>query len=224
MAYRSYKVLLAEDDETSADLLIHYLERFNFEVDHVVDGAAGELKLRKEAYDVILLDNQMPLMSGLSLVANMPEKNRNKPVIFLTASNEKENVLYAASSGQLAAYLLKPIDLNSLLEKILNALRINSSSLVDKKVFPFSIQKISREGYGIGVRLIGCPYGKTAERIAQEISFVLKELPKPRKFFVEVEEAFQYQKKASELLNSIVTKLVAKYEISQEDILIIDRV
>ncbi|EQA35065.1 response regulator receiver domain protein [Leptospira inadai serovar Lyme str. 10] len=224
MTYRSYKVLLAEDDETSADLLIHYLERFNFEVDHVVDGAAGELKLRKEDYDLILLDNQMPRMSGVNLVATMPEKNGNKPVIFLTSSNEKENVLSAASSGQLAAYLLKPIDPSSLLEKILNALRINSTSLVDKKEFPFSIQKISREGYGIGVRLIGCPYGKTAERIVQEISFVLKELPTPRKFFLELEEAFQYQKNASELLSNIVAKLVAKYEISPEDILIIDTV
>ncbi|TGK20819.1 response regulator [Leptospira fluminis] len=224
MSYRSYKVLLAEDDETSADLLIHFLERYNFEVDHVVDGVAAELKLKKDVYDLILLDNQMPLLSGLRLVERIPDKNKNRPIIFLTVSNERENILQAAASGQLAAYLLKPFEPNSLLAKIKSALRIEQTSLIDKKEFPFSIQKISKEGYGAGVRLVGCPYGKTPERIVQEISFVLKELSQARRFFLEIEEAFHFHKNYFELLNAVVSKLATKYEIPQENILVIDTV
>ncbi|TGL60712.1 response regulator transcription factor [Leptospira sarikeiensis] len=216
-----FKILFAEDNESSAELLIHYLERFNFEVDHVVDGMAAELKLRKNKYDFILLDNMMPVLSGARLANKVPDLNKNTPIILLTASNEKEEVILAAHSKQLVGYILKPFDPDKLLVKIVSVLRIPADMIVDKKKFPFSIERTQNVSYGTGVKLNGCPYQKNAEKIAQEIAFVMKELPGSRKFFIEVSEEFYYHKKAQEILTSLITRLASKYEIKEEDILIL---
>ncbi len=215
-----YKVLFAEDDESSADLLIHFLERYNFEVDHVVDGIAAELKLRKNRYDFILLDNRMPMLSGIQLANMVPDMNKNTPIVLLTASNEKDDVITAGRSKQLVGYILKPFDPNKLLQKIITELSIFPDDLVDKKKFPFSVEKIKNDSYGTGVKLNGCPFQRNAEKIAQEIAFILKELPASRKFFIEVGEEFYYVKKANEILSSLLTRLASKYEIQEEDILV----
>ncbi|EPG65012.1 response regulator [Leptospira wolffii] len=215
------KVLFAEDNESSAELLIHFLERYNFEVDHVVDGMAAELKLRKIKYDFIILDNLMPVLSGIRLVNKIPDLNKNTPVVLLTASNEKEDVISAAHSKQLVGYILKPFDSDKLLQKIMSSLKLKPESLFDKKNFPFSIERVQRVSYGVGVKLNGCPFQKNAEKIAQEIAFILKELPEPRKFFIEVGEEFYYTKKANEILSSLLTRLASKYEIKEEDILVL---
>ncbi|EMK00005.1 response regulator [Leptospira sp. WS58.C1] len=216
-----FKILFAEDNETSAELLIHFLERFNFEVDHVVDGMAAELKLRKTKYDLVLLDNMMPVLSGVRLVSKIPDLNKNTPIIFLTASNEKEDVVAAAHSKQLVGYILKPFDPEKLLQKIVSVLKIPEKMIVDKKKYPFSIERTQNVSYGIGVKLLGCPFQKNAEKIAQEIAFILKELPGVRKFFIEVGEEFYYHKKSQEILSSLITRLASKYEIKEEDILIL---
>lgn len=215
------RVLFAEDNESSAELLIHFLERYNFEVDHVVDGMAAELKLRKIKYDFIILDNLMPVLSGIRLVNKIPDLNKNTPVLLLTASNEKEDVINAAHSKQLVGYVLKPFDPDKLLQKITSVLRMKPTDLLDKKNYPFSIERVQKVSYGTGVKLIGCPFQKNAEKIAQEIAFLLKELPEPRKFFIEVGEEFYFAKKANEILSSLLTRLASKYEIREEDILVL---
>ncbi|EMO26867.1 response regulator receiver domain protein [Leptospira interrogans serovar Bataviae str. HAI135] len=88
----TYPILLAEDDESNAELLIRHLERYNFDVDHVVDGVAAEIKLRKIRYDLILTDNRMPKLSGLDLLERIPDMNRMTPIIFLTVSNKKKRL------------------------------------------------------------------------------------------------------------------------------------
>lgn len=58
--YRLIKVLLAEDDENSAMLVKHAMDRFNFEVTHVPDGMAALSKVRNSDYDLIISDIMMP--------------------------------------------------------------------------------------------------------------------------------------------------------------------
>ncbi len=99
----TYSNLLAEDDESNAELLIRQLERYNFDVDHVVDGVAAEIKLRKIRYDLILTDNRMPKLSGLEFLERIPDMNRMTPIIFLTVSNEKETIIQAAHNKKLVA-------------------------------------------------------------------------------------------------------------------------
>ncbi|MBM9501474.1 response regulator [Leptospira sp. 201903071] len=214
----NYSILLAEDDENNAELLIRHLERYNFEVDHVVDGFAAEIKLRKRRYDLILTDNRMPKQSGLSLLERIPEVNRTTPIIFLTVSNEKETIIQAAHNKRLVAYLLKPVDTQILLEKICHGLGIRMDSLIDKKAYPFEIHPWNKSGHGVGIELKGCPYGKSIEKLVQEISFFLKELPTLRSILIKVNPEFYYYKNGEQLLSTLVDRLAIKYEIKKEDI------
>ncbi|MBM9576270.1 response regulator [Leptospira sp. 201903070] len=218
----NYSILLAEDDENNAELLIRHLERYNFEVDHVVDGFAAEIKLRKRRYDLILTDNRMPKQSGLSLLERIPEINRTTPIIFLTVSNEKETIIQAAHNKRLVAYLLKPVDTQVLLEKICQGLGIRTDSLIDKKAYPFEMHPLDKSGHGTGVELKGCPYGKSVEKLVQEISFFLKELPSLRSIVIKVNPEFYYIKNGEQLLSTLVDRLAIKYEIKKEDISILN--
>ncbi|ASV05104.1 response regulator [Leptospira interrogans] len=218
----TYSILLAEDDESNAELLIRHLERYNFDVDHVVDGVAAEIKLRKIRYDLILTDNRMPKLSGLDLLERIPDMNRMTPIIFLTVSNEKETIIQAAHNKKLVAYLLKPIDTHVLIEKICQALGIQTNSLIDKKEYPFEILPFTHtdKGVGVGIELKGCPYGKSIEKLVQEIAFFLKELPSLRSILIKVNPEFFYFKSGTQLLSSLKDRLAIKYEISKEDITI----
>ncbi|TGK33775.1 response regulator [Leptospira gomenensis] len=218
----NYSILLAEDDESSAELLIRHLERYNFDVDHVVDGIAAEIKLRKMRYDLIVTDNRMPKQSGLNLLERIPETNRTTPIIFLTVSNEKETIIQAAHNKRLVAYLLKPIDTRVLIEKICQGLGIKTESLVDKKDFPFEILPFQNTdtGIGVGIELKGCPYGKSIEKLVQEISFFLKELPSLRSILIKVNPEFFYSKNGGQLLSSLRDRLAIKYEIKKEDVVV----
>lgn len=214
----NYSILLAEDDESNAELLIRHLERYNFEVDHVVDGVAAEIKLRKQRYDLIITDNKMPKQSGLSLLERIPEINRLTPIIFLTVSNEKETILQAVHNKNLIAYLLKPVDTKILVEKICHGLNLNVNSLIDKKAYPFEMHPFTSSTHGVGIELKGCPFGKSLEKLVQEVSFFLKELPSLRSIVIKVNPEFYYYKNGEQLLSSLRDRLAIKYEIKKEDI------
>ncbi|EKO32815.1 response regulator [Leptospira santarosai] len=218
----TYSILLAEDDENNAELLIRHLERYNFDVDHVVDGVAAEIKLRKARYDLILTDNRMPKLGGIDLLERIPEMNRLTPIIFLTVSNEKETIIQAAHNKKLVAYLLKPIDTRVLIEKICQALNIGVDSLVDKKEYPFEIIPLNytQQGAEVEIELKGCPYGKNIEKLVQEISFFLKELPKPNSILIKVNPEFFYFKTGGQILYALKDRLAIKYEIRKEDVII----
>ncbi|AXR67806.1 response regulator [Leptospira mayottensis] len=216
----TYSILLAEDDENNAELLIRYLERYNFDVDHVIDGVAAEIKLRKTRYDLILTDNRMPKFDGIDLLERIPEMNGMTPIIFLTVSNEKETIIQAAHNRKLVAYLLKPIDMRVLIEKICQALKIGADSLIDKKEYPFEITLLNHTQQGVEIELKGCPYGKNIEKLVQEIFLFLKELPKPNSILIKVNPEFFYFKNGTQVLYALKVRLAAKYEIGKEDVII----
>ena len=104
------KLLLAEDDEFSRDMLARRLERNGFEVIPAVDGREALQAARRERPDVVLLDLDMPVMDGHALMRSLASDPRTFkiPVIVLTAHAQPEDVAQAASLG-CAAYEIKPI-------------------------------------------------------------------------------------------------------------------
>ena len=115
---RVYKVLLAEDDDNSAEVVIHTLDKYNFDVVHAVDGMAALSKVKTNSYDLIISDLMMPYLDGLAFLEKGAEHIKDTPTIMLTAAGERKNVLRAAQQ-HVNHYLLKPIDLEGLLEKVL---------------------------------------------------------------------------------------------------------
>jgi len=117
------KLLLAEDDEFSRDMLVRRLERQGFEMIAAADGREALLAARQHRPDLILMDLDMPVLDGRGAMRALKSDPRTFkiPIIVLTAHAEPEEVAEAASNG-CVAYETKPIVLRRLLDRIQDVL------------------------------------------------------------------------------------------------------
>src|SRR5437870_4252624 len=83
---REWKVLVAEDDESTRYLLCRFLERAGYRVEAAADGEEAWNALLVSHYDLLLSDHNMPRLRGLDLVARLRAAGLNLPVIIDSAS------------------------------------------------------------------------------------------------------------------------------------------
>ncbi len=103
-------LLLWVDDEI--ELLkahILFLEKKGYEVETVSNGQDALDKCRETTYDLILLDENMPGISGLETLAYIKEISPQTPVVMVTKS-EEENIMNQAIGAKIADYLIKPVN------------------------------------------------------------------------------------------------------------------
>ncbi len=104
------KVLIVDDDLHNRFLLKLVLEKNSYLVLEAQSGKEGIEKAHNEDPDIILLDVMMPDTDGFEVYKQI--QHLDIPVIFLTALGEKD------FEDKNVDYILKPIDINLLLEKI----------------------------------------------------------------------------------------------------------
>jgi len=113
------KLLLAEDDEFSRDMLLRRLEKAGYEMIAACNGKEAVLAARQHRPDLILMDLDMPVMDGKSAIRaikNDPHMFKI-PVLVLTAHATTDSVAEAVEAG-CGAYETKPIVLRRLIERI----------------------------------------------------------------------------------------------------------
>lgn len=107
------KVLLAEDNEVNVFLAKSILEGWNFKVDVAMNGLEATELVEKNPYDIVLMDIQMPELSGLEAthyIRTNPDKAiANLPVIALTANALKGDAEKYLNAG-MNDYVSKPFD------------------------------------------------------------------------------------------------------------------
>src|SRR5690554_7405332 len=141
MEVNNKKILLVEDDPNFGAILKDYLIMNNFDVTLTKNGMEGFEKFRKEAYDLCILDVMMPYKDGFTLAREIRDKNKEIPIIFLTAKTMKEDVLKGYKVGA-DDYLNKPFDSEVLLMKIKAIIQRKSSEIkADDTKFEFKIGK-----------------------------------------------------------------------------------
>jgi DNA-binding response OmpR family regulator len=111
------KILLVEDDQNFGIVLREFLSLNDFEVTLAKNGMEGFEKFKKDNFDLCILDVMMPYKDGYTLAKEIREKNKDVPLIFLTAKSMKEDVLKGYKVGA-DDYLNKPFDSDVLLMKI----------------------------------------------------------------------------------------------------------
>lgn len=125
---QTLKVLYAEDEEgirkNIADSLRYYVK----EVFETSNGDEAYLIYQDKAPDIILSDIHMPILNGIELVKKIREQDRKTPIIMITAHIDKKYLMDAVEL-HMEKYLVKPIDLDILLqtlEKCVSILDINN--------------------------------------------------------------------------------------------------
>ncbi|MFT4908512.1 MAG: DNA-binding response OmpR family regulator [Oleispira sp.] len=110
-------VLLVEDEVPLAKLVCEYLEDEGFETDHAVKASQAIQLLDKHDFDVLILDINLPDMSGFEMCKHIRQRGINIPTIMLTARHSLED----KEQGFLAGtddYLIKPFAMQELVMRI----------------------------------------------------------------------------------------------------------
>ena len=129
------KLLLVEDDIDLATAVIDYLELENIQCDHAINGLVGLNLIEKNSYQVVILDLNLPKMSGLSVCESMRKKGIDTPVLMLTAMDSLQDKLMGFEKGT-DDYLVKPFAMKELIVRVQALSRrrsgqVNRLSLLD---------------------------------------------------------------------------------------------
>jgi len=91
------RILLVEDDQNFGDVLRSYLEMHDYDITLATDGEMGLEKFKGGEYDLCIFDVMMPKKDGFTLAKEVREKNKEVPIVFLTAKTMKDDVLTLTS-------------------------------------------------------------------------------------------------------------------------------
>ncbi len=111
------KLLLAEDERSLSKALTVILEKSNYLVDAVYDGAEALEYLRTDRYDGVILDIMMPKADGITVLKTLRARGDRTPVLLLTAKAEVDDKVLGLDSGA-NDYLTKPFATKELLARI----------------------------------------------------------------------------------------------------------
>ncbi|MDP5077665.1 MAG: response regulator, partial [Nonlabens sp.] len=122
------KILWVDDEVDLLKPHIIFLTSKGYEVDTRVSGAEALEAIEQVRYDVVLLDENMPGLTGLETLHEIKEKQASLPVVMITKS-EEEYIMEEAIGSKIADYLIKPVNPNQILlslKKILDHSRLVS--------------------------------------------------------------------------------------------------
>lgn len=115
------KLLIAEDDELTRDLLADALQREGYDVVTAVDGAAALALLKQHRIDLVVSDVQMPGSTGLELLEAARRDDPEISIVLITSYADPSGAMDAIANGA-ADYLRKPVDVIALRTTIARAL------------------------------------------------------------------------------------------------------
>lgn len=115
------KMLCVDDDELIRKSLVQQFTDEDFSVDDADDGDTALEKIKKNDYDIILLDLKMPRMDGMTVLKEMHKINKHPHVIMLTGVDD---IAVAVECVKLGAtdYISKPYDPEELLHVVIKVL------------------------------------------------------------------------------------------------------
>ncbi len=128
MKVKTAKILLADDEPDMTRIIGKSLEISGYEVIIASNGAECISKAQCEQPDVILLDNVMPNMDGLTALEKLRSSKRTEdiPVIIVTALADEDSIAKALNGGA-DSYVVKPFDYEMLRARITMALESRSA-------------------------------------------------------------------------------------------------
>jgi two-component system OmpR family response regulator len=129
---KNKKILLAEDDNNLGLLLRNYLIAKKYDATLCINGKEALESFQKNEYNICIIDIMMPEMDGLTLAREIRKISLNIPVIFLTAKNQKEDIIEGFITGA-DDYITKPFSMEELLYRIEAILRRVTEPVVHKK-------------------------------------------------------------------------------------------
>jgi two-component system, OmpR family, response regulator QseB len=161
-----FRLLLVEDDNELADLLVKILAGEGYAVDLARDGQTGLHLGLTRRYDVMVIDRALPVVDGLSLVRRLRERAITARALLITAMSGVGDLVDGLDAGA-DDYLIKPFEFKELAARLRALCRR-----------PLELAEVLRIGGGhldLGTRAAILPAGQRVELSAREFD-LLREL------------------------------------------------
>lgn len=128
----AYRLLIAEDEKATRDIVSDYFTAKNFIVEKAANGVEALEILETCDFDVVLLDVLMPGLNGFEICGKI-RKSNDVPIIFITAMVSEEDVLKGLSKGA-DDYTTKPFSLPVLFAKVTALIKRNTGDVLDDTI------------------------------------------------------------------------------------------
>ncbi len=126
------RILVIDDDQAVLNYLnVFLLQSGNFEVTTLSNSNKAYAELWKNSYDLLILDMDMPDVTGLDILRNIQENNIEIPTIVLTGVDDVELAVSAVKLGAME-YLTKPVENERLLKLINVALENRKQKIIEE--------------------------------------------------------------------------------------------
>ena len=145
MNMANQKILWVDDEIQLLKPHIIFLEQKNYDVTQAQSGIEALDEIKKQDFDIVFLDEQMPGLDGLETLARIKAVRPNVPVVMITKS-EEENIMEEAIGRQITDYIIKPVNPNQILLSLKKIL--NKKELVSEKTnlsYQQEFQRISMD-------------------------------------------------------------------------------
>ena len=154
MIVRRIKILLADADASVCEIIKYFALEQGWEMNEARDGIAAIKLLRRNHYQMIILDQDLPIIDG-HMVLDLTSAQRQCPVIFTGKSGTEADRLAAFDAGG-NDYIQKPFFPRELLARMRNLLALYGLSERDKEnltIGPIRIERYSQTVYVDGQRI-----------------------------------------------------------------------
>lgn len=128
------RILLVEDDPNLGFVIKDNLSMKGYDVTLCKDGMEGELTFATGKFELCIFDVMLPKKDGFSLARSVREKDKQIPILFLTAKSMTEDKLAGFQSGA-DDYITKPFSLEELIYRIEVFLRRTYAVTPDEKIY-----------------------------------------------------------------------------------------
>lgn len=112
------KILIMEDEKPLANALEFKFKDAGFDIEVAYDGIEGVEMLKKNKYDLVLLDLVMPRKDGFAVLQDMAEEGKKIPVIALTNLSQKEDLERVKTFGVYDYLVKSDVALNDVVARV----------------------------------------------------------------------------------------------------------
>jgi DNA-binding response OmpR family regulator len=147
------RVLVVEDDREVVGVIERGLRKADYDVVVALDGEHGLSLARRESFGVIVLDWELPGMSGPDVAAALRREGRDTPILMLTGRDGTDDVVRGLDAGA-DDYLTKPFELVELLARVRAMARRSGATRRDLLTYgPIEMERLNHKVRVAGAKL-----------------------------------------------------------------------
>jgi phosphate regulon transcriptional regulator PhoB len=162
------KVLVVDDEADLVELVSYNLKKEGYLVDSAYDGESALKKIRKDGFNLLILDLMLPGIQGMELcrILRSDPKTSSLPIIMLTAKVDEVDKVLGLEMGA-DDYITKPFSPRELIARVKAVLRRSGEKIFKELVLKIGGLEIDRERYALSIK------GKPVKLSATEFKLLL---------------------------------------------------